>query len=215
MQSRVCSWGHDDDVTAPELDTRTGSSIEGAAEFVTPVLNKRSVHAIQRVLVIGISGAGKSTFARRLAAITGLPVIHLDTEFWKPGWKVTERAEWRAKVASLIEREAWIMDGNYGASLDLRLPRADTVVWFDYPRLVCLTRAVWRVATTCGRVRADLAPGCPEKFDLEFLRFIWDFHAKSRPQIVVMLADHGGHLAPIVFRHDREVRQFLDGVAAN
>jgi adenylate kinase family enzyme len=182
---------------------------------VTPVRNKRSVHAMQRVLVIGISGAGKSTFTRRLATITGLPVIHLDTEFWKPGWKVTERAEWRAKVARLIGREAWIMDGNYGASLDLRLPRADTVVWFDYPRLVCLTRAVWRVVTSCGRVRADLARGCPEKFDLEFLRFIWDFHAKSRPQIVAMLADHGGHLAPIVFRHDREVRQFLDGVAAN
>src|SRR5262249_3438078 len=95
---------------------------------------------MQRVLVIGISGAGKSTFARQLAVSTRLPLIHLDTEFWQPGWKVTERAEWRAKVAKLAERDAWIMDGNYGASLDLRLPRADTVMWFDYPRLVC----VWR-----------------------------------------------------------------------
>ena len=170
---------------------------------------------MQRVLVIGISGAGKSTFARKLAARTGLPLIHLDTEFWKPGWKVTERAEWRAKVAKLAERDAWIMDGNYGASLDLRLPRADRVIWFDYPRLVCVWRALWRVATTYGRVRPDLAPGCPEQFDRQFLRFIWNFNANSRPKIVAMLAEHGAHLRPIVFRRDLDVRGFLAGVGAN
>jgi adenylate kinase family enzyme len=165
---------------------------------------------MRRVLVIGISGAGKSTFSRGLAARTGLPVIHLDTEFWRAGWKITPREEWRAKVTELVTREAWIMDGSYGASLDLRLPRADTAVWFDYPRHVCLRRAIWRVVTTYGQVRADLAPGCPEKFDLEFLRFVWDFNAKSRPQIATMLAEHGRHLEPIVFRCDRDAARFLD-----
>jgi adenylate kinase family enzyme len=134
---------------------------------------------MQRVLVIGISGAGKSTFTRKLAARTGLPVIHLDTEFWQPGWKITPREQWRPKVAKLVEREAWIMDGSFGASLDLRLPRADTVVWFDYPRHVCLRRAIWRVLTSYGRVRPDLAPECPEKFDLEFLRYIWGFQRQE------------------------------------
>ena len=170
---------------------------------------------MQRVLVIGISGAGKSTFSRTLTAKTGLPLIHLDTEFWQPGWKITPREEWRAKVAKLIEREAWIMDGSFGATLDLRLPRADTVVWFDYPRYVCLRRALWRVVTTYGRVRDDLSPGCPEKLDLEFLRYIWDFNAKSRPQIVTMLDDYGGHLEPVVFRRDRDVVRFLDSLPVN
>jgi adenylate kinase family enzyme len=170
---------------------------------------------MQRVLVIGISGAGKSTFARKLAARTGLPLIHLDTEFWKPGWKVTERAEWRAKVAKLAERNVWIMDGNYGASLDLRLPRADAVAWFDYPRRVAIPRVMWRIATTYGRVREDLAPGCPEKIDWEFLRYIWDFPGKERSQVVAMLAEHGRHLQPVVFRRDREVARFLDGLPAN
>jgi adenylate kinase family enzyme len=168
---------------------------------------------MQRVLVIGISGAGKSTFTRALAARTGLPVIHLDIEFWQPGWKITPRDQWRPKVAELVQRDAWIMDGNFGATLDLRLPRADRVVWFDYPRLVCLRRAIWRVLTTYGQVRADLAPGCPEKFDLEFLRYIWDFNAKSRPQIVTMLAEHGRHLEPVVFRRDRDSGRFLAGLA--
>jgi adenylate kinase family enzyme len=167
---------------------------------------------MQRVLVIGNSGAGKSTFSRALAARTRLPLIHLDSEFWQAGWKITPREQWRAKVAQLVTREAWIMDGNFGASLDLRLPRADTVVWFDYPRHVCLRRAVWRVLTTYGKVRADLAPGCPERFDLEFLRYIWDFNAKSRPQIVTMLTDHGRHLQPVVFRRDGDAARFLDGL---
>jgi len=127
-----------------------------------------------------------STLARELAARMRLSQIHLDSEFWKPGWKVTERAEWRAKVTKLAERVAWIMDGNYGASLDLRLPRDDTLMWFDYPRLLCAWGALWRVATIYGRVRPDLAPGpgartwrpdlapgCPEEFDREFVRFIW------------------------------------------
>jgi adenylate kinase family enzyme len=169
---------------------------------------------MQRVLVIGIPGAGKSTLSRVLAERTGLPLIHLDKEFWQPGWKITPREEWRPKVATLVAREAWIMDGNYGASLDLRLPRADTVAWFDYPRHVCLRRALWRVITNYGRARDDLAPGCPEKLDLEFLRYIWDFNAKSRPQLATALARHGGHLQPIVFRRDREVARFLDGLPA-
>ena len=137
---------------------------------------------MQRVLVIGIPGAGKSTFSRALAERTGLPLIHLDKEFWQPGWKITPREQWRAKVAALVAREAWVMDGNYDSSLDLRLPRADAVVWFDYPRRVALPRVLWRVAKTYGRVREDLAPGCPEKVDWEFLRYVWDFPGKERPQ---------------------------------
>ena len=170
---------------------------------------------MRRVLVIGIPGAGKSTFTRALAAKTGLPIIHLDTEFWQPGWKITPRAEWRPKVAELIARDAWIVDGNFGATLDLRLPRADAVVWFDYPRHICLRRAVWRVLTTYGQVRGDMGLGCPEKFDLEFPRYIWDFNAKSRPQLVTMLAEHGRHLEPVVFRGDRDADRFLAALPVN
>jgi adenylate kinase family enzyme len=169
---------------------------------------------MQRVLVIGIPGAGKSTLSRKLARRTGLPLIHLDKEFWQPGWKVTPHEQWRPKVAALVAREAWVMDGNYDSSLDLRLPRADTVVWFDYPRRVALPRVLWRVAKTYGRVREDLAPGCPEKIDWEFLRYVWEFPSKERPRVVAMLAEHGQHLEPVVLRRDPDVARFLDGLAA-
>jgi adenylate kinase family enzyme len=168
---------------------------------------------MRRVLVIGISGAGKSTFARELARRTGLPLIHLDKEFWRPGWVTTPLPEWRAKVEALAARDAWIMDGNYGATLDLRLPRADAVIWFDYPRLRCLRQIAWRIATTYGRVRPDLAPGCPEQIDLEFLRFVWDFPAKSRPAIVTALQKHRPAAASLViFRRRRDVSRYLAGL---
>jgi len=170
---------------------------------------------MRRVLVIGISGAGKSTFSRKLADRTGLPLIHLDKEFWRPGWKVTPRDAWRAKVAALAARDAWVMDGSYGASLDLRLPRADAVVWFDYPRWRCLRRVAWRIAGSYGRVRPDLAPGCPEQLDWEFLRYIWDFNAKSRPQLVRALEQYGQHLKLVVIRRDQDAQRFLASVPAS
>jgi adenylate kinase family enzyme len=164
---------------------------------------------MRRVLVIGIPGAGKSTFARALAARTGLPLIHLDKEFWQPGWKATPRSQWRARTAELAAGERWIMDGNYAGTLDLRLPRADAVMSFDYPRLVCLRRAAWRAMTTYNQVRADMAEGCPERFDLEFLRYIWTFNAKERPGTAAALERFGAHVTPVVFRRDSEAAHFL------
>jgi adenylate kinase family enzyme len=168
---------------------------------------------MHRALVIGISGAGKSTFSRQLAERTGLPLIHLDKEFWQPGWKITPAPEWRRKVEVLAAREAWIMDGNYGGSLDLRLPRADTVIWFDYPRLRCLRRIAWRIATSYGTVRPDLAPGCPEQIDWEFLRYVWNFHTKSRPSIVAALRKHhSDRMRLVAIGHDGEAQNFLASV---
>jgi adenylate kinase family enzyme len=165
---------------------------------------------MKRVLVIGICGAGKSTFARALAARTGLPLIHLDKEFWQPGWVERQRSAWRQRVVEIAAGERWIMDGNYAGSLDLRLPRADTVIWFDYPTSVCLGRVLWRVMSTYGQVRYDMAEGCPERLDAGFLRYVCTFNAKERPQSVAALERHGRHVRRVVFRRDREARRFLD-----
>ncbi len=169
---------------------------------------------MQRVLIIGISGAGKTTLSTALAARTGLPLIHLDKEFWQPGWKITPREEWREKVAALASAERWIMDGNFDGSLDLRLPRADTLIWFDYPTHVCLWRAMKRAARSYGRVRPDLAPGCPERFDLDFLQYIWAFNRVQRPRTLARIAAYGAHLEPIVIRRDSDARGLLARIPA-
>src|SRR5262245_31406125 len=111
---------------------------------------------MRRVLVIGSSGAGKSTIARQLGSRIGIPVHHLDERMWQAGCQRVSPDQELAKVAHLLDQPAWILDGNYTASLPKRLKRADTVVWVDYPRELCLFRALKRLATHRGRNRPDM-----------------------------------------------------------
>ncbi len=133
----------------------------------------------KKIMVIGSPGSGKSTFSRRLAEKTGLPLIHLDREYWNAGWIETPREEWIRKQELLVAQDEWIMDGNYGGTMEIRLEKADTVILFDLNRWVCLTGCFRRVMTNIGRVRPDMPEGCPEKFDVEFMKYIWNFPKAS------------------------------------
>ena len=110
----------------------------------------------RRVIVTGLAGSGKSTFSLALAAKTGLPVIHLDLHFWKPGWVAPSETEWREKQRAVLAGDAWIADGNYHETLDLRLERADTVVFLDMPWWLCARRAFLRGF----RMPGELPEGC-------------------------------------------------------
>ncbi|HUD51995.1 topology modulation protein [Parvibaculum sp.] len=164
---------------------------------------------MRRILVIGGSGGGKSTLARALGVKLDLPVIHLDQHWWKPGWVASDREDFRRRVAALVTGDRWIIDGNYSNTVDLRMPRADTIVWVDQPRRICLWRALRRAVTQWGKVRPDLVPGCPEKFDLEFARYIWNFKKKNNPVIHANIATHGAHARLARLRSDREIATFL------
>jgi len=142
---------------------------------------------MQRILVIGSPGAGKSTLASRIAGRLGLPVIHLDREYFGPGWAVPGKEEWRERVRALAAKPAWVMDGNYASTFDIRVPRATVIVFLDLPRWRCLASVLWRVARNYGRVRADLGPDCTERFDWSFMRWIWTYSAKMRPKTLRML----------------------------
>ena len=145
----------------------------------------------RRVLVVGSSGAGKTTFAVRLAAALCLPVIHLDSEYWRPGWQHTPPAEFAAHVDSLAAREAWVMDGNYGGTLDRRLAWADAAVFLDVPRLTCLRRVIVRSWRYRGRPGPGLPPGCPERLEWQFLLWVWNFERRSRGRVISLLAGSG------------------------
>jgi adenylate kinase family enzyme len=167
---------------------------------------------MQRVLIIGIPGAGKSTFARALAERTGLPLIHLDQEFWQPSWQTMPRTQWEAHVTDLVIRPTWIMDGNYDRSLPIRLPRADTVILFDMPRRRAVWRVARRIATNYGHVRPDMAPDCPEWIDWAFIRYIWNFHAVDMVNVRTQLAAHD--VVPTVIRSDADSAAFLARIAS-
>ena len=113
----------------------------------------------KRILILGPNGSGKSTLARRIGERLGIPVVHLDAIYWNPGWVPTEVGRFRERMAEAAGCDTWVMEGNYTSHLDLRLPRADAVIWLDLPRYVYFPRAIWRSIRNYGRERDDVGRG--------------------------------------------------------
>lgn len=169
---------------------------------------------MQRVLVIGSGGAGKSTVSAQIGSRLGLPVIHLDACYWKPGWVEPSAEEWEGTVRRLLRQETWVMDGNYGGTLDLRLAAADTVVFLDLPRLLCLWRVVRRRVHHRRRTRPDMTPGCPERLNRGFLEWIWTYPRTRRPAVLARLQAVAHDKRIVVLRSRNEVRRFLGSLPA-
>lgn len=165
---------------------------------------------MKRVLVVGPGGAGKSVLSRDLASVTGLPLVHLDREYWGPGWKVPEPDVWAARVAELTGGDQWIVDGNHVDTLDQRLHRADTVIFLDFSRLTSLRGVAKRLLTRSGRRRADLAPGCRNRLDRAYLTWVWQFHRETRPRVNEALAEHANHITLKTLRSRRQANAWLD-----
>jgi adenylate kinase family enzyme len=145
----------------------------------------------RRILILGCGGAGKSTLARQLGDRLGLPVVHLDIHYWSFGWKPTPEVEWRERLERLATAEAWVMDGNYSASLATRLARCDAIVFLDLPRWLCVLSVLLRWFRYRFAARPDLPEGCPEKLDLEFLSWVWNFRQRSRQKVLDAI-EHAG-----------------------
>jgi len=167
---------------------------------------------VKRILIIGHPGAGKSTFAAELGKVVKLPLIHLDKEFWQPGWIETPKNEWRQLIEAIVQSDEWIIDGTYDRTLDIRLLRADTVIIFDYSRYLCLWRICKRIIASYGKVRPDMADDCPERIDLGFLKWAWNYRRDHNPIIYKCLQDYFNNGNVIVFKKPANSIQFLNEV---
>lgn len=136
---------------------------------------------MQRILVIGCCGAGKSTFSKQLAAKLNLPLIQLDRLFWKPGWIHQEDRVFADLLQTELDRDRWIIDGNYLQSLPLRLQYADTVIFLDLNRWIC----TWRILKRWFFQEGYQAVGCPQKVDIPFMKFVfWDYPQSHRNKVL-------------------------------
>ena len=167
---------------------------------------------MQRIAVIGSCGAGKSTLAKTLGKKLNLPVIHLDAYYWQPGWRETSSDCWLEAQQELVKSDRWIIDGNYGSTMDLRLKAADTVIWLDFNRYLCLWRVIKRSLQYAGTTRSDMAKGCPERFNWEFLRYVWHFPKLHRFKIVDRLANFSGSKKIIILRNPSQLSDLLRGM---
>jgi len=136
-------------------------------------------------------------------------VIHLDQHFWRPGWVEPSKDVWRDQVEELLKGERWIIDGNYGGTIELRLMHCDTVIFLDFPRHLCTYRVIKRAINYRGRTRPDLGEGCPEKVDWDFIKWTWNYPTRSRPRVLERLAKVEGRVRVIMLRSSREVEKFL------
>ena len=166
---------------------------------------------MERILIIGCGGAGKSTLARQLGEKLNLPVVHLDKLYWKPGWVQESREEFDRKLAITLEEPKWIIDGNFNRTMPLRLQRCDTVIYLDFPRITCLLGVIKRILTTYGTVRPDMGEGCPERFDLEFLRWVWSYNKNNRQHNYDLL-NQATHAQKIILKNRRMVKTLLKNI---
>ena len=161
---------------------------------------------MQKVMIIGCPGSGKSTFARALQVATGLPLYYLDMLYWNPDKTTVSKEVFRGRLREILKTDAWIIDGNYGATIEMRLEKCDTVFFLDYPTEVCLDG----IQARFGKPRADM-PWIETEEDTEFLNFIKAFEAESRPTILTLLEKHPEKQV-ITFRSREESATYLQSL---
>ncbi|MCB8924698.1 MAG: hypothetical protein H6652_03640 [Ardenticatenaceae bacterium] len=194
----------------PKSHYRTQQTFKHLAQFSRPTEGSIDM---KRVLIIGSSGSGKSTLARQLGSKLELPVIHLDRHYWHPGWVGTPQELWQQTVSRLLQRDNWIIDGNYRGTLPMRLKAADSVVFLDLPPWICAMRAVKRRIQYHRRPRPDIAEGCKEPlFDpqlFQFIRHVLSYPDRAKPYVMQQLNTIASDKHVVLLKSPRDVDNFL------
>ena len=189
--------------------------MENGLELAYPA-KKRGKEKMKKIMVVGVSaGVGKSTFARELGEKLDLPVYHLDSYHWKPGWIEADKNEFRKAIEKLVNEDAWIIEGNYSSTIDLRLAEADTLIYLELPLRVCLYRVLKRWLTNLGRTRPDMGEGCPERMEWEFLKFIITTYSRRKTEMKQRLKKFQGmdvRNQPVMLASREQIHGFLEGL---
>lgn len=165
---------------------------------------------MHKIIVIGCPGSGKSTLSAIISQKLSLPLVHLDSLFWKSGWKESTQEEFDAKLMNELNKDCWVIDGNYNRTMNLRMRCADTVIYLDYPARICLWRVIKRVIKSYGKTRPDMGEECPERFDIEFMRYIAGFNKREKEKIIDKLKTVCENKKIIIIRNEKDRASFID-----
>lgn len=160
-------------------------------------------------MVIGCGGSGKSTLSRKIHEITGSTLISLDSHYWHPNWVETPPDEWAIKIETLCKQPHWVMDGNYGGTMDYRLRKADTAIFLDFPTWTCLSRVLRRTIRFYGQTRPDMGKDCPERLSFQFLSYVFHYRKTRRAGVLKRLEKVKDSTQIYIFENDHEVNEFL------
>ena len=160
---------------------------------------------MKKVIVIGCPGSGKSTVSRALHNKTGIPLYHLDMMYWNADKTTVEKSVFLERLSAVLEKNEWIIDGNYGSTMELRMAACDTVIFLDYPLEVCLDG----IKERRGKPRSDM-PWIETEEDAEFIEFIKNYNEQQKPKVLELLHEHGDKNI-IIFNSREQADAFLNG----
>ncbi|MDT8718058.1 AAA family ATPase [Clostridium sp. 19966] len=166
---------------------------------------------MERILIIGGNGCGKTTLAQKLARKLELPLIHLDILYWRDNWQNASKDEFDDLLLKELSKPKWILDGNINRTIPLRLKYCDTLIYMDFSRTICVYGAIKRVIKNYGKSRLDMGGYCPEKFDkdkIEFIKSIWKHDKENRKRFYDILNNESA-VNKIVLKNRRQVNKFL------
>ena len=160
---------------------------------------------MKKVIVIGCPGSGKSTVSRTLHNKTGIPLYHLDMMYWNADKTTVEKSVFLERLSAVLEKDEWIIDGNYGSTMELRMVACDTVIFLDYPIEICLDG----IKERRGKPRSDM-PWIETEEDAEFIEFIKNYEEQQKPKVLELLKKHSDKNI-IIFKSREQADAFLNG----
>lgn len=167
---------------------------------------------MQRILIIGNAGSGKSTFSKKLAQKLGLPLVHLDRIYWKGNWEHLSREEFDEALQAELIKPQWIIDGNFNRTFPHRLAYCDTVFFFDLPAISCFWGITKRIFQNYGKTRADMGGNCPEYFDkqkISLYKGVLNFN-KTRRRDYYKLLEQAAGVRVVIFRSRKQADRYLE-----
>ena len=160
---------------------------------------------MKKVIVIGCPGSGKSTVSRALHNKTGIPLYHLDMMYWNADKTTVEKSIFLERLSAVLEKNEWIIDGNYGSTMELRMAACDTVIFLDYPLDICLDG----IRERRGKPRSDM-PWIETEEDAEFIEFIKNYNEQQKPKVLELLEKYSDKNI-VIFKSREEADAFLNG----
>ena len=160
---------------------------------------------MKKVIVIGCPGSGKSTVSRALHNKTGIPLYHLDMMYWNADKTTVEKSVFLEWLSAVLEKDEWIIDGNYGSTMELRMAVCDTVIFLDYPLDVCLDG----IRARRGKPRSDM-PWIETEEDVEFIEFIKNYNDQQKPKVLELFEKYSDKNI-VIFKSREQADAFLNG----
>ena len=158
-----------------------------------------------KIIVVGCPGSGKSVFSLALSKILNIDVIHLDKIYWKPNWVNIDSSEFDRRLALEMNKDSYIIDGNYNKTIKERIIHSDLIVYLDYDSNVCIESYLKRVEN--GSIQGLISDGCVEEADREFIEEIKTFNDNYRSKYYNLLEESGKKY--LIFNNREELQKFL------